>query len=161
MAVKRNDEILSNEISQFDKIILSPGPGLPSEAVGMMSIIKDWYDKRPILGVCLGMQALATFFGDHLVNQEKVTHGMQTVVTQIGKSKLFENLSLSFPVGLYHSWAVELEENSPFAVTSKSEAGVIMSIEHKALPIFGVQFHPESILTPDGREVLDNFLKLR
>lgn len=159
--VKRNDEIETSEIGQFEKIILSPGPGLPHEAVGMMNCIEMWHDKRPILGVCLGMQALATYFGDRLVNQKKVTHGMQIDVHQMNESNLLKNLPETFPVGLYHSWAIECSEDSPFVVTSKSVNGVVMSFEHKKLPLYGVQFHPESILTPDGRIVLQNFLDLK
>lgn len=158
--VRRNDKITTEEIGQFDKIILSPGPGLPHEAVGMMNCIERWYDKRPILGVCLGMQALATYFDDRLVNQKKVTHGMQMDVHQLNESKLLVNLPDVFPVGLYHSWSIESSENSPFIITSKSTNGVIMSFEHKNLPLYGVQFHPESILTPDGRVVLRNFLEI-
>ena len=156
--VKRNDEINSSEIGQFEKIILSPGPGLPNESPTMMKVIADWYDKRPMLGVCLGMQALAVHFGDQLVNQKKVTHGMQVNVNQLQDSILFKNIPIHFSVGLCHSWAIECQSTSPFIITSKSDTGVIMSFEHKDYPLFGVQFHPESILTTDGREVLGNFL---
>jgi anthranilate synthase component 2 len=158
VVVKRNDEISSNEVAQFDKIILSPGPGLPDESIGMMEIIKEWHDKRPILGVCLGMQALAVFFGDQLRNQEKVFHGVQKEVKKINNTKILDGISTIFPVALYHSWSVECLENSPFIPTSISEDGVLMSFEHKELPLYGVQFHPESILTPNGKEILSNFL---
>lgn len=160
VVVKRNDEINSSEVGQFDKIILSPGPGLPQESVGMMNIIRDWYDKRPILGVCLGMQALAVQFGDSLINLTQVQHGVQVISCQLKNSKLLTDIDQKFKVGLYHSWAIECKADSPLIATSKSENGVIMSVEHKTLPIYGVQFHPESILTPDGREILGNFLKM-
>jgi anthranilate synthase component 2 len=160
VVVRRNDEISSQEIEQFDKIILSPGPGLPNESVGMMQIINDWHDKKPILGVCLGMQALAIYFGDSLFNQKKVFHGIQSKVRKISESKLLNNISTDFQVALYHSWAIECKETSPFVKTSISENGVLMSFEHKELPIYGVQFHPESILTPDGKLLLNNFLTI-
>ena len=160
VVVKRNDEISTEEIAQFDKIILSPGPGLPNESVGMMQIINDWYDKKPMLGVCLGMQALAIYFGDSLFNQKKVYHGVQSKVSKISDSKLLTNISTDFQVALYHSWAIECLESSPFIKTSISENGVLMSFEHKDYPLYGVQFHPESILTPEGKLLLNNFLTI-
>ena len=158
VVVKRNDEISSEEVAGFDKIILSPGPGLPYESKGMMDIINDWYDKKPILGVCLGMQALAIFFGDNLVNQKKVFHGVQVKASKIYDSRLLSNIESEFKVALYHSWAIECQETSPFIKTSISEHGVLMSFEHKELPLYGVQFHPESIMTPNGKVIIANFL---
>ncbi len=158
--VKRNDEINLDEINNFDKIILSPGPGLPNESEGMMQVIKEFHDKKPMLGVCLGMQALAIYFGDKLYNQEKVQHGVQVISNQVNESKLLKSIDKNFNVGLYHSWAIECANNSPFLITSKSEKGVIMSFEHNQFQIYGVQFHPESILTPDGKNILNNFLLL-
>ncbi len=160
VVVKRNDEINLKEVEKFDKIVLSPGPGLPNESEGMMQVISEFYDKKPILGVCLGMQALAIHFGDSLYNQEKVQHGIQVISHQISESKLLKSIDENFNVGLYHSWAIECKENSPFKITSKSENDVIMSFEHKEFPLFGVQFHPESILTPEGKDILNNFLQL-
>ena len=160
VVVKRNDEISVEEVGEFDKIILSPGPGLPHESVGMMRIIEHWFDKKPFLGVCLGMQALAIHFGDSLFNQSVVLHGVQSTAKQIGSSQLLKNVPFEFEVALYHSWAIKLEENSPFHPTSISEKEVLMSFEHKELPIYGVQFHPESILTPEGKLILKNFLEL-
>ena len=160
VVVKRNDEISIEEIAEFDKIILSPGPGLPQESTGMMRIVEHWHDKKPFLGVCLGMQALAIYFGDKLFNHERVFHGVQSNVFKISESKLYENISSTFQVGLYHSWAIELKENSSFIKTAISEQGVLMSFEHKELPLYGVQYHPESILTPDGKIILRNFLEL-
>ncbi len=160
VVVKRNDEISSEEVAQFDKIILSLGPGLPNESVGMMQIINDWYDKKPMLGVCLGMQALAIYFDDSLFNQKKVYHGVQSKVSKISDSKLLNNISTDFQVALYHSWAIECKETSPFIKTSISENGVLMSFEHRDYPLYGVQFHPESILTPDGKSLINNFLTI-
>ena len=160
VVVKRNDDINLNEIAQFDKIILSPGPGLPQESEGMMQLIRHWIDQRPFLGVCLGMQALAVHFGDDLMNLKEVKHGVQTIACQVNESKLLTNIDSNFKVGLYHSWAIECKTNSPLIVTSRSESGIIMSVEHKMLPVYGVQFHPESILTENGREILNNFLEI-
>ena len=158
LVVKRNDEINLNEISEFDKIVLSPGPGLPDESVGMMEVIKEFHATKPILGVCLGMQALAIYFGDKLYNQEKVQHGVQVTCHKLEESLLLKSINENFNVGLYHSWAIECANNSPFLITSKSENDVIMSFEHKQFQLYGVQFHPESILTPDGKNMLNNFL---
>ena len=160
VVVKRNDEISIEEIGEFDKIILSPGPGLPHESKGMMSVIEHWFDKKPILGVCLGMQALAVHFGDTLYNQNQVLHGVQLTAKQISNSRLLNNVPFEYQVALYHSWAIKLKENSPFNPTSISEKEVLMSFEHKNYPIYGVQFHPESILTPEGKLILKNFLEL-
>ena len=160
VVVKRNDEISTEEVGSFDKIILSPGPGLPSESVDMMLLIEQWYDKKPFLGVCLGMQALAIHFGDTLYNQKQVLHGVQSTAKQIGSSELLQNVPSEFQVALYHSWAIKLEENSPFKPTSISDRDVLMSFEHKDYPIYGVQFHPESILTPEGKLILKNFLEM-
>jgi anthranilate synthase component II len=158
--VSRNDEILIDEIAVFDKIILSPGPGLPNQAGLMMEIINRYAFSKPFLGVCLGMQALAESFGDELYNLKEVRHGVASKISIVNSSLLFENLPLNFEVGLYHSWAVQLKEDSPFKATSFSEDGVLMSFEHKTLPIYGVQFHPESILTEHGKEILKNFIEI-
>jgi len=158
VVVKRNDEISSEEVAEFDKIILSPGPGLPEESIGMMNIIEDWYDKKPILGVCLGMQALAVHFGDTLYNLESVFHGVQSDAIILNPSAILDGLEERFQVALYHSWAIDCQENSPFIKTSISENGVLMSFDHKDYPVYGVQFHPESIMTPDGRLILKNFI---
>ena len=128
VVVKRNDEISIEEVGEFDKIILSPGPGLPHESVGMMRIIEHWFDKKPFLGVCLGMQALAIHFGDSLFNQSLVLHGVQSTAKQIGSSQLLKNVPFEFQVALYHSWAIKLKENSPFHPTSISEKEVLILI---------------------------------
>ena len=160
VVVKRNDEISIEEVGVFDKIILSPGPGLPQESIGMMRVIEHWYDKKPFLGVCLGMQALAIHFGDTLYNQKLVYHGVQSTAKQLVESVILANVPPEFQVALYHSWAIKLTENSPFKPTSISDKQVLMSFEHKELPLYGVQFHPESILTPEGKVILKNYLEL-
>lgn len=144
-------------LNDFDKIVLSPGPGLPDQAGIMMELIAEVDGKIPILGVCLGMQAIAEHLGGEIYNQEKVKHGVQENIN-CEDSILFDGLPNNIEVGLYHSWAVR--EHSKYTVTAKSDAGVIMAIENPEKKLFGVQFHPESVMTPEGRRILSNFLKL-
>ena len=157
--VKKNDQFELDEIQQFDKIILSPGPGLPKNAGELMEVIHRFHTSKPILGVCLGMQALGEYFGESLINLNIVKHGVQEDVFISKPSKIFNSIQSPFQVGLYHSWAIEkFEENNSIEITSFSENNVAMSIQHKSLPIYGVQFHPESILTPNGKTIIKNFL---
>lgn len=153
--VKRNNETIST-IDMYDKIVLSPGPGLPNEAGGMMNLIGKVDSKIPVLGVCLGMQAIAEYSGGTLYNQKEVKHGVAEKI-RCEASLLFKDLPSEMEVGLYHSWAVE--GNGEFAVTARSESGVVMAIENQERKFYGVQFHPESIMTPNGKDILHNFLK--
>lgn len=153
--IRNNVENLS--LNDYDKIVLSPGPGLPAQAGGMMDLIAEADGKIPILGVCLGMQAIAEHLGGEIYNQEKVKHGVQEKIN-CGDSILFEGLPKKIEVGLYHSWAVR--EHSMYTVTAKSDADVLMAIENSEKKLYGVQFHPESVMTSEGREILSNFLKL-
>lgn len=161
VAVKRNDELTLEEINEYDKILLSPGPGLPSETVNMFELLKQYSSKKPILGVCLGMQGIAEFFGAKLLNQKEVRHGVQTIVKPINDSKLYKAIPTEFKAGLYHSWCVD-ESSLPLAlkITGKSIENVVMSIEHISLPIYGVQYHPESIMTECGEEIIKNFVSI-
>ncbi len=159
--VFRNDEIALSDLEKYDKIVLSPGPGIPEEAGLLLDIIKEFGPKKSMLGVCLGHQAIGEAFGGKLHNMNKVLHGVATPVTLTGnKSELFEGLPATFEVGRYHSWIVE-KENLPdcFEVTSYDNEGLIMSMQHKEYDVQGVQFHPESVLTPLGEEILRNWLK--
>lgn len=157
--VIRHDELTLSTLTEYDKIILSPGPGLPSEKTNLHSVINDFVGKKPILGVCLGMQAIGLFLGGKLINQAFVKHGIQESVTIVKESVLLEQLPAKFSVGLYHSWAVgELDEHF---VTAISENDVIMAIESSSQLLFGVQFHPESIMTEYGLEILSNFINFR
>jgi len=156
--VMRNDHPDLLFIKGFDKVVLSPGPGLPSDAGQLLSFIDAYHAQVPILGVCLGMQALALYFGDELYNQNQVKHGVSAEVTQKKSSILWNGVPNVFRVGLYHSWAVRLKRRSNFKATLVSENNVLMAMEHKKLPLFGVQFHPESILTENGRKIVENFL---
>lgn len=154
-----NNAIPFNSIDDYDKIVLSPGPGLPTDAGQMSQLIKECFDKKPILGVCLGFQALIEFFGGEIYNQEEVKHGISENCFFDVNSKLFEKTPKKYKVGLYHSWAVK-KENFPseLSITATSENDIIMAFEHQKYPICGVQFHPESIMTENGHQIIKNFL---
>lgn len=160
--VIRNNELSLEVIEEFDKIILSPGPGLPAETALMFDIIDKFATKKPILGVCLGMQGIAEFYGAKLLNQERVRHGVQVCVNiDYRNAKLYQNLPEVITVGLYHSWCVDETSLPDFLkVTGTSEQNVVMSIEHTDLPVFGVQYHPESVMTEHGIQIIQNFLNL-
>ena len=158
--VYRNDKISLEEINKYDKIVLSPGPGIPEEAGLLLDIIKEYAPVKSMLGVCLGHQAIGEAFGGKLHNMNRVLHGIATPVELTGKkSVLFTGLPDKFDVGRYHSWIVQ-KENLPgcFQVTSYDEEGMIMSIKHKEYDVEGVQFHPESVLTPFGEKIIENWL---
>ena len=159
--VMRNDEIDYDLIETADEIILSPGPGLPSESGDLMKVIDLFHNKKKILGVCLGHQAIAEYFGGKLNNSERVHHGVSSAVELIHQDPLFKDLKSGFEVGRYHSWFVG-DENFPqdLIVTSRTHEGTIMSLRHAQLQVFGVQFHPESVLTPQGKNIIRNFLHL-
>lgn len=159
VTVARNNEISCEEIVPFDKIVLSPGPGLPQDAGILMDVIAHFYDKKPMLGVCLGMQALALHFENELYNQSVVKHGVEAVCTHNQSNRLFQEIPKEFNVGLYHSWAVKLAPDNPLQAIAYSNEQVLMAIEHPTLPLGGVQFHPESIMTPHGKTMIHNFLK--
>lgn len=157
--VFRNDEIALEDIEQYDKIILSPGPGVPSEAGILIDVIKKYAPTKSILGVCLGQQAIAEAFGGSLINLNEVYHGVAIPATQTNEHCLFRNLPKTLQVGRYHSWAVD-KSGFPdeLEITSEDENGIIMSLKHKTYDLHAVQYHPESILTPEGRKILENFL---
>ena len=157
--VVRNDKITLPEIDEFDKIIISPGPGIPSEAGILPELLREYAGKKPILGVCLGHQAIGENFGATLENLDDVYHGVQTMAHVIADDYILKGMGNDFPVGRYHSWIVS-EKNLPesLVVTSVDDAGKIMSLRHKDFDIHGVQFHPESLLTPGGNKIISNFL---
>lgn len=162
--VHRNDQIALDDVKNFDKIILSPGPGIPSEAGLLLPLIKEYAASKSILGVCLGHQAIGEAFGGTLVNLETVYHGVATKI-EIGgkqspaKSPLFAGLPGELEVGRYHSWIVS-DENFPkeLEVTARDANNYIMALQHKKYDVQGVQFHPESVLTPMGEMILRNWL---
>lgn len=155
--VVRNDVLDCKDLEKYSHIVLSPGPGLPEDAGCMMALIAHQLGRKPILGVCLGMQALAIHLGDTLYNLDQVRHGREMTCRQLMPSVLFQGIETTFKVGLYHSWAVSGNSNK-FDITSMSEDNVVMSMENTAQQCFGVQFHPESIMTPKGKLMLKNFL---
>lgn len=157
--VFRNNKISLEEVEKYDKIILSPGPGIPEEAGILLELIKKYAPTKSIFGVCLGQQAIAEAFGGTLFNLSEIYHGVATESTQINEHKLFKNLPETLEVGRYHSWAVN-PENFPdeLEITSVDKNGMIMSLKHKNYDVHAVQYHPESILTPKGKQILENFL---
>ncbi|MDV7695289.1 aminodeoxychorismate/anthranilate synthase component II [Chryseobacterium soli] len=158
--VVRNDKITLEEVDQYDKIILSPGPGIPEEAGILLDLIKKYAPTKSILGVCLGQQAIAEAFGGSLINLSEIFHGVATS-TELVKddTKLFSNLSSGFEAGRYHSWAVNREDfPAELEITAVDKDGMIMALQHKTYDVHGVQFHPESILTPEGEVIIRNFL---
>ncbi len=159
--VKRNDEIGLEEINKYDSIILSPGPGLPYEAGILKKCINKYAGQKNILGVCLGMQAIGEVFGAKLINLKKVYHGVSTKIKILTpEDVLFQGIQNDFSGGRYHSWVIERNSLSDnLKIICEDENGEIMGIRHKLYNLYGVQFHPESVLTPDGKKILANFLK--
>ncbi len=162
IAVFRNDAISPEAINNYDAIILSPGPGLPSEAGIMPEVIKRYAPEKPILGVCLGHQAIGEAFGARLQNLDKVYHGVATPMYLSGESDpVLEGLTHPFEAGRYHSWVVDgATLPDSLVVTATDREGRIMAMRHRSYPTYGLQFHPESIMTPDGRQMLTNFLEV-
>ena len=161
MEVHRNDKISLREVGKFDKILLSPGPGVPKDAGIMPELISRYADTKSILGVCLGHQAIGEAFGAKLHNLPLVYHGVTTSVNQVEKDRLFDGIPTDFTVCRYHSWVVS-EESLPeeLEVTVRGEEGRIMGIRHKEYNVRGVQFHPESIMTEHGFKMIENWLKI-
>ncbi|MCQ2607341.1 MAG: aminodeoxychorismate/anthranilate synthase component II [Bacteroidales bacterium] len=167
VVVYRNDKFEMSQLAEFDGIILSPGPGIPEEAGLLLDAIRTYAGKIPMLGVCLGEQALAVAFGGTLINLSDVFHGVQTPIT-IKKNadgsyvdSIFNGLSEVVPVGRYHSWVAD-DKTLPgcLTVTAVSDEGQIMGLKHKDFNIHGIQFHPESVLTPEGKVMVANWLKM-
>jgi anthranilate synthase component 2 len=159
--VYRNDQIPLERVKGYDKIILSPGPGIPEEAALLLPLLKEYAASKSILGVCLGHQAIGVAFGAKLVNLETVYHGVVTGCRlQVAGCRLFSGLPDRISVGRYHSWIVS-DDDFPeqLEVTARDENGYIMALQHKTYDVQGVQFHPESVLTPDGETILRNWLK--
>lgn len=159
-AVRRNDKITLDEVDNFDKIIISPGPGIPSEAGILPQLLERYAGSKPILGVCLGHQAIGECFGAKLRNLPEVYHGIKSQISITVPDYIFAGLPDRIDVGRYHSWVVD-KNNLPdcLEVTAVSDDGEIMAMRHRTLDVRGVQFHPESILTPQGLTIIDNWLK--
>ncbi len=158
--VVRNDKFQIKDLEKTDKLILSPGPGTPDKAGLTLQVIQSYAGRKPILGVCLGHQAIGQCFGGKLLNLPKVYHGVQTPAHIVENDYIFEGLPRDIMVGRYHSWVVDTEGfPSALEAIAFSDDNRIMALRHKVYDVRGIQFHPESILTPDGKTIIDNWLK--
>lgn len=161
VTVYRNDQFSLNQLEPFDKILLSPGPGIPSEAGLLTDVIRTYAGRKPMLGVCLGHQAIGEVFGAKLSNLPEVYHGVATPCELVGHDALFAGMESRFTIGRYHSWVVSCEDfPETLEVTALSDDGNIMALRHRNYAIWGIQFHPESVLTPDGRQIIANWLEM-
>lgn len=160
VTVYRNDCFEIQQLEDFDKIILSPGPGIPSEAGLLLDVVAAYAGKKSILGVCLGHQAVGEFFGGTLTNLDDVFHGVATPCKLLGNDFIFNGLPDVIEIGRYHSWVVD-REGFPdvLEITAVSEEGQIMALKHKQFDVHGIQFHPESVLTPLGKTIVRNWLQ--
>lgn len=159
VTVVRNDQFRIGQLEAYDKIVLSPGPGIPAEAGLLEEAIRTYAPTKPILGICLGEQAIGEVFGGQLYNLPHVFHGVQTPVHIVADDYIFRSLPKDIQVGRYHSWVVTPEGLPPcLEVTAVSDEGQIMALRHKEYDVHGIQFHPESILTPEGRCMIHNFV---
>ncbi|MEM9143914.1 MAG: aminodeoxychorismate/anthranilate synthase component II [Bacteroidota bacterium] len=159
VTVKRNDQLTLEEVDAFDKIVLSPGPGIPDEAGLLKEIIKVYAPNKPIFGVCLGLQAIGEVFGGSLQNLDQVYHGVATPIEIVKEDILFKHMPKTIEVGRYHSWVVNPDLPDSLEATSLDTNGQIMSLRHTSLDVCAVQFHPESVLTPQGKQILRNWLE--
>lgn len=161
VTVRRNDQFKLSDLEGFDNIILSPGPGIPEEAGLLMEVIRTYAGRKPILGVCLGHQAIGEVFGAKLENLSSVFHGVATEGTQFGIDPILAGLPQRIVMGRYHSWVVSKEQFPDcLEVTAESDEGQIMALRHRQFNVHGIQFHPESVLTPEGRTIVKNWLSL-
>ena len=165
VTVFRNDQFRLEELQQYDKIVLSPGPGIPSEAGLLLDVIRAYAPTKPMLGVCLGHQAIGEVFGARLLNLDDVVHGVATPCRIVASDPIFDGLLNKITVGRYHSWVVSQEEfPSCLEITAVSDDGGsvpnIMALRHREYEVHGIQFHPESVLTPEGKIIIKNFLDL-
>lgn len=159
VTVWRNDQFGLDDVERFDKIVLSPGPGVPDEAGLLKAVIRRYAPTKSILGVCLGEQAIGEVFGAEIYNLNTVFHGIQSSVRIVASDYIFDNLSDSIKVGRYHSWVVGKEDfPAELEVTAVGDEGQVMALKHRRYDVHGIQFHPESILTPEGRTIIRNFI---
>ncbi len=159
--VFRNDKFELNKINNFDKIVISPGPGNPSQAGNCLKLIKKYHNKKPILGICLGHQALAQAFGAKIIKAKKLMHGKISKISISKKSAIFKNIPNKIDATRYHSLIIDKKTlNTCFKITAQTLDGVIMAIEHKMYPLFGIQFHPESYKTKHGQKIINNFIRI-
>ncbi|KAA2216023.1 anthranilate synthase component II [Maribacter flavus] len=156
--VKRNDQLSLEEVDNYQEIVLSPGPGIPDEAGLLKPIIEKYGPSKRIFGVCLGQQAIGEVYGGSLINLDQVYHGVATKINIIVDDYIFDGLETEIEIGRYHSWVVNPKLPECLEATSLDETGQIMSLRHKVYDIRAVQFHPESVLTPNGKKILENWL---
>lgn len=158
--VLRNDQFQIEDLLPYDKIILSPGPGIPSESGLLLDVIRQYAPIKPILGVCLGHQAIGEYFGGHLTNLSQVFHGVSSTVSVTTPDYIYNELPDHIEVGRYHSWVVDTKAFPDcLEITSVSKEGQIMSLRHRQYDVRGIQYHPESVLTPDGQKIISNWLE--
>lgn len=160
VTVLRNDQFKLKELEPYNKIVLSPGPGIPSEAGLLLDVIKAYAGKKPILGVCLGHQAIGEAFGGKLVNLSEVFHGVATPCHIVADDPIFSGLERTITIGRYHSWVVSKEAFPDCLEITAEIDGQIMALRHKTQNVRGIQFHPESVLTPDGKKMIQNWMYL-
>lgn len=161
VTVVRNDRFELSDLEAFDKIILSPGPGIPSEAGLLLDVIRTYAGRKPMLGVCLGHQAIGEAFGAKLENLSDVFHGVATPCHIVAADPVFEGIDRDITIGRYHSWVVSKEALPEcLEVTAVSDEGQIMALRHRTMEVHGIQFHPESVLTPNGKTIIKNFIEL-
>ena len=159
--VLRNDMFELPDLEPYDRIMLSPGPGIPSEAGLLLDVIRAYSGRKPMLGICLGHQAIGEVFGATLINLTDVYHGVATIGTQLGNDSIFDSLPQRITMGRYHSWVVSREKFPDcLLVTAESDDGQIMALRHREYNVRGIQFHPESVLTPDGRTIIQNWMNI-
>lgn len=157
--VLRNDQFALPDLEIYDKLVLSPGPGIPSEAGLLNDVIRTYAPSKPILGVCLGEQAIGEVFGAKLTNLSEVFHGVQTPAHIVADDYIYSGLDTTFLIGRYHSWVVDKADfPTDLEITCVSDEGLIMGLRHRTLDVHGIQFHPESVLTPEGRTIIHNFV---
>ena len=159
VTVKRNDQLTLDEVDAFEKIVLSPGPGIPDEAGLLKEIISKYAATKSIFGVCLGQQAIAEVFGGSLINLDQVYHGTATKIKITREDPIFKGIPEEIEVGRYHSWVVHQDLPEVLVATSVDENRQVMSLRHKEYDVCAVQFHPESVLTPYGKKILENWLR--
>ena len=158
VTVRRNDQLTIEDVAPFDKIVLSPGPGIPEEAGLLKEIIKTYAPSKSIFGVCLGQQAIGEVFGGKLINIDEVYHGVATKIESTQEDPIYKGLPKEIEVGRYHSWVVDPNLPDVLKATSYDKNGQVMSLTHTEYDVCGVQYHPESVLTPDGKKILENWL---
>lgn len=159
--VHRNDKITVKEVEKFDRLIFSPGPGIPEEAGIMKELIETYFDTKPMLGVCLGHQAIAEVAGARLQNLTEVHHGVSSEMKATADDPMFHQVAKQFTAGRYHSWVIEKDSlPAEMECIATDDSGEIMAIRHRSLPLRGVQFHPESIMSESGTQIIKNFLAL-